>query len=81
MGEIRISRSIGIGMMLCCSSKIALVTFGGMAVTGGGAMALSEGPMPGIMFSAAAGLLCIALHMIQTRSQAEAKLCLVRAKA
>ena len=65
---MNISRSVGIGMLLCCFSKIAILALGGGALLGGSALALNYGPVPGILFSAGAGLICLAYHSMQMRS-------------
>lgn len=75
---MNISRSLGIGCLLCSASKVGLLALGGGAILGGTALSLSHGPLPGILCSLGLGLLCIAFHSIQTR-EAQAKLCSVKA--
>ena len=75
---MNISRSFGIGCLLCCASKVTLLTLGGGAILGGTALSLSHGPLPGILCSLGLGMLGVAFHMIQTR-EAQAKLCPVKA--
>ena len=64
---MNISRSLGIGCLLCCASKVAILGLGGGAILGGTALALDHGPLPGIQCSLGLGLLGIAFHRIQTR--------------
>ena len=75
---MNISRSLGIGCLLCCASKVAILVLGGGAILGGSTLALGHGPLPGILCSLGLGLLGIAFHMIQTR-EAQAKLCPIKA--
>jgi hypothetical protein len=77
---MNISRSLGIGCLLCCASKVAILAFGGAAVLGGTALALDKGALPGVLCSLGLGLLGIAFHMMQTR-EAQAKLCPVKAQS
>ena len=74
---MNISRSLGIGCLLCCASKVAILSFGGGAILGGTALALGHGPLPGILCSLGLGMLGIAFHRIQSR-EAEAKLCPIK---
>ena len=74
---MNISRSLGIGCLLCCASKVAILSFGGGAILGGTALAFDHGALPGILSSVGLGLLCIAFHMIQSR-EAQAKLCPIK---
>ena len=69
---MNISKSLGIGCLLCCASKIVLLALGASVV------ALDQGLLPGILCSLGLGLLGIAFHSIQTR-EAQAKLCPIKA--
>jgi len=78
VSKLNISRSLGIGCLLCCASKISILALGGGAILGGSAMALDHGPLSGILCSLGLGMLGIAFHRIQSR-EAEAKLCPIKA--
>ena len=71
ISSAKISRSLGIGCLLCCMSKIIMLSAGASVI------ALNQGLLPGIMCSFGLGLLGIAYYSIQTR-EAQAKLCPVK---
>ena len=72
VSNAKISRSLGLGCLLCCASKIILLGMGASVV------ALDKGLVPGILCSLGLGLLGLAYYSIQTR-EAKAKLCPVKA--
>ncbi len=68
----KISRSFGIGCLLCCISKTIMLAAGASVIS------FNQGLLPGILCSLGLGLLGIAFYRIQTR-EAQAKLCPVKA--
>ena len=72
ISNAKISRSLGIGCLLCCASKIVLLGMGASVA------ALDQGLLPGIMCSFGLGLLGLVYYSIQTR-EADAKLCPAKA--
>jgi hypothetical protein len=71
ISNAKISRSLGIGCLMCCMSKVVMLAAGASVVS------LNQGLLPGILCSFALGLLGIAYYRIETR-EAQAKLCPIK---
>lgn len=67
LSKVKIAKSLGIGCLLCCASKIVFLLIGASLV---GSV---QGLLPVILVSLSFGLLGIAYYMIQNR-EAQAKL-------
>ncbi len=72
LSDIKISRSLGIGCLMCCATKTA------MLLSGASVVALNQGLLPSTLCAFSFGLLFIAMHSIHSR-EAQAKLCPVKA--